>query len=88
MELDADSEELRFEFEERKPDILQVRTYDRQMLKKKEIDMYKEGRPPMCQLQLINLDLTVPLFSLFFVIKGSRDSRDTVAFHWPICSKK
>ena len=88
VELDADSEELRFEFEERKPDFLQVRTYGRQMLKKKEIDMYKGGHPSMCQLQVINLDLTVPLFSLFFVIKGSRDSRDTVAFHWPICSKK
>ena len=84
--IDAETEELSFEFEKEKPDFLKVRTYGKLKLKKKEIDMYKGGRPPMCQLQVINMDLTESMFSLLFPIKGAKEPQE-IAFHWPICSK-
>ena len=87
VEFDAEMEELTFEFEKEKPDFLQVRQYGKLTLEKKEIDVYKEGQPPTCQLQVINNDITVSKFSLFFYIKGAKESHNIVAFHWPICSK-
>ena len=86
VEFDVEMEELNLVVKE-KPDFLRVNMYSKLKLKKKEIDMYKEGRPPMCQLQVINMDPTVSMFSLFFSINGAKESHEIIAFHWPICSK-